>query len=62
MGARSLAFPAISAGVYGWAPAEVARIAVDAVRRAPMLDSLEHVQFVLFSPQVLAEFERALAG
>ena len=62
VGARSLAFPAISAGVYGWAPAEVARIAVDAVRRAPMLDSLEHVQFVLFSPQVLAEFERALAG
>lgn len=39
-GARTIAFPAISCGVYGWAPEDAAPIAVDAVRRwlatAPM--------------------------
>ena len=32
VGARSVAFPAVSAGVYGWDVREVARIGVDAVR------------------------------
>src|SRR4051812_32070542 len=32
VGARSVAFPAVSAGIYGWASADVARIAVEAVR------------------------------
>jgi O-acetyl-ADP-ribose deacetylase (regulator of RNase III) len=32
IGARSVAFPAISAGAYGWAVEDVARIAVAAVR------------------------------
>lgn len=32
VGARSVAFPAISAGVYGWDPAEVADVAVATVR------------------------------
>lgn len=32
LGARSVAFPAISAGVYGWDPAHVADIAVGTVR------------------------------
>ena len=32
VGARSVAFPAVSAGVYGWDSAEVAEIAVEAVR------------------------------
>jgi O-acetyl-ADP-ribose deacetylase len=30
IGAQSVAFPAVSAGVYGWDPAAVARIAVEA--------------------------------
>lgn len=60
VGARSVAFPAISAGVYGWDPAEVARIAVDAVRRSPALADLDRVQFVLFSDELLATFEAAL--
>ncbi|MFH5821833.1 O-acetyl-ADP-ribose deacetylase [Georgenia sp. AZ-5] len=32
IGARTVAFPAVSAGVYGWDADDVARIAVDAVR------------------------------
>src|SRR5690625_2724452 len=32
VGARTVAFPAVGAGVYGWDAAEVARVAVDAVR------------------------------
>lgn len=61
VGARSVAFPAVSAGVYGWAPAEVARIAVATVREETSGgDRLEVVRFVLFSEGVLAEFTRAL--
>jgi O-acetyl-ADP-ribose deacetylase (regulator of RNase III) len=32
VGASSVAFPAVSAGIYGWDPAEVAQVAVGAVR------------------------------
>lgn len=60
VGARSVAFPAISAGVYGWDPAEVARIAVDAVLRSPALDELDRVEFVLFSDELTEIFRRAL--
>ncbi|WP_127126866.1 O-acetyl-ADP-ribose deacetylase [Georgenia sp. SYP-B2076] len=31
LGARTVAFPAVSAGAYGWAAPDVARVAVDAV-------------------------------
>ena len=62
--ARSVAFPAVSAGVYGWPVEEVAAVAVasvrawsDAVRSGPV----ELVRFVLFGPDALAAFERALA-
>lgn len=60
VGARSVAFPAISAGVYGWDPAVVASIAIEAVRWGPATESIEHVQFVLFSDQLLQTFQRAL--
>jgi O-acetyl-ADP-ribose deacetylase (regulator of RNase III) len=33
VGARSVAFPAVSAGIYGWDADDVARIAIDSVRR-----------------------------
>lgn len=59
-GARSIAFPAISAGVYGWDPAEVARIAVAAVRQSPHLAELDLVRFVLFSPQTHDAFVAAI--
>ena len=58
VGARSVAFPAVSAGVYGWAPDEVARVAADAVRG--WAGQVELVRFVLFSAELLAAFETAL--
>jgi O-acetyl-ADP-ribose deacetylase len=59
VGARTVAMPAVSAGVYGWDPAEVAREAVAAVRGRPGAD-VELVRFVLFSDPVLAVFRAAL--
>lgn len=60
-GARSIAFPAVSAGVYGWAADEVARIAVDTVRAETCdRDSIELVRFVLFSQPLLSAFDAAL--
>ncbi|MEU8320435.1 O-acetyl-ADP-ribose deacetylase [Nonomuraea sp. NPDC048881] len=46
LGARTVAFPAISTGVYGWPLDDAARIAVAAVRAAGT--SVEEVRFVLF--------------
>jgi len=61
VGAETLAFPAVSAGIYGWDSAEVARIAVDAVRRdTAAQEGIELVRFVLFSRPTLERFERAL--
>ncbi|MGB3761968.1 MAG: O-acetyl-ADP-ribose deacetylase [Ornithinimicrobium sp.] len=64
VGARSLAFPAISAGVYGWDGARVAEIAVDTTREWADADAagLQLVRFVLFSPGLLALFDEALQG
>lgn len=62
LGADSVAFPAVSAGVYGWPMDDAARIAVASVReqlaahRSPGL-----VRFVLFSEPALQEFRAALA-
>lgn len=61
LGARSVSFPAVSAGVYGWDSAEVARIAVDAARSRPW-DGIDEVRFVLFSAPLLDAFERAARG
>src|SRR4051794_9562704 len=61
--ARSVAFPAISAGVYGWPVEEVAEIAVRTVRAVAEAGSpVELVRFVLFGPVALAAFEAALAA
>jgi O-acetyl-ADP-ribose deacetylase (regulator of RNase III) len=64
LGARSVAFPAVSAGAYGWDPAVVARTAVDAVRgwcrESP--DGLDEVRFVLFTDALVQEFRAALAA
>jgi O-acetyl-ADP-ribose deacetylase (regulator of RNase III) len=60
LGARTVAFPAISAGVYGWPLDDAGRQAVAGVRSV----SVEHVQevrFVLFSDEALRAFELALA-
>jgi O-acetyl-ADP-ribose deacetylase len=60
VGARSVALPAVGAGVYGWDAAEVARIAVAAVRESPHLVELDLMRFVLFSPATHKAFIAAL--
>jgi O-acetyl-ADP-ribose deacetylase (regulator of RNase III) len=57
IGARSIAFPAISAGVYGWSPDEVAATAaaaLEAEQNTP--GSVGQVRFVLFSQPVFDAF------
>ena len=60
-GLRSIAFPAISTGIYGYPVAEAARIAVTAVREWLKENSgLEDVVFCCFSAGDLAEYRRRL--
>ena len=61
LGAHSVAFPAISAGVYGWPVEDAARQAVAGVRAVEVHHVVE-VRFVLFSELVHAVFETALSG
>jgi O-acetyl-ADP-ribose deacetylase (regulator of RNase III) len=59
LGARTVAFPAISTGVYGYPLEEAAPVAVEAVRSADT--KVEEVRFVLFDDAAHRAFERALA-
>jgi O-acetyl-ADP-ribose deacetylase (regulator of RNase III) len=54
LGARTVAFPAISTGAYGWPVGDAARIAVSAVREA--VTGVAEVRFVLFSAAALEAF------
>ena len=47
LGAETVAFPAISAGVYGWDPATVAEVGLRTVRNYPAR-AVQSVDFVLF--------------
>ncbi|MER7817441.1 O-acetyl-ADP-ribose deacetylase [Streptomyces sp. NPDC096153] len=47
LGARTVAFPAISTGIYGWPMDDGARIATETVRNTGTT-SVEEVRFVLF--------------
>ena len=64
LGARTVAFPAVSAGIYGWPAGDAARIAVSTVHQAGQDGDtgIEEVRFVLFSQDMYDEFERALAA
>jgi O-acetyl-ADP-ribose deacetylase (regulator of RNase III) len=59
LGARTVAFPAVSAGAYGWPVADAARVAVGAVRTAET--RVETVTFVLFGRDTYRAFEDALS-
>ncbi|MFL6240141.1 MAG: O-acetyl-ADP-ribose deacetylase [Actinomycetes bacterium] len=59
IGARTVAFPAVSAGIYGWPMGDAARIAVSAVQSTPT--EVREARFVLFSEDAYAAFEDALA-
>ncbi|MEW2400479.1 O-acetyl-ADP-ribose deacetylase [Streptomyces sp. NPDC046862] len=58
LGARTVAFPAVSAGIYGWPMEDAARIAVETVRATGT--AVEEVTFVLFDEQAYAAFARQL--
>ncbi|MFE5798061.1 O-acetyl-ADP-ribose deacetylase [Streptomyces sp. NPDC056503] len=58
--ARTVAFPAISTGVYRWPIDDGARIAVGTVRAAET--EVEEVRFVLFDATAYAAFEAAVAA
>ncbi|GAB3206876.1 O-acetyl-ADP-ribose deacetylase [Marinactinospora endophytica] len=60
LGARTVAFPAVSTGVYRWPPLDAARVAVHAVRDAST--TVGEVRFVLFTDPVYAAFARVIAG
>jgi len=57
LGARRVAFPAISCGVYGYPLAEAAPIALDAVSSADT--RVELVRFVLFGDDALSAWRSA---
>ena len=58
LGARTVAFPAVSTGVYRWPMDDAARIAVEAVRTART--DVEEVRFVLFDERAYHAFDRQL--
>jgi len=59
--ARSIAFPAISTGVYHFPPKRAAHIAIDTVRERVQGSGVEVVRFVCFNQETLAIYEQFLA-
>jgi len=59
LGARSLAFPAISTGVYGYPKEAAARVAVDTLRSTPT--RVELVRLVAFDAETLRLYETLLS-
>ena len=58
LGARTLAFPAISTGVYRWPMADASRIALETVRSAQT--AVEEIRFVLFDIPAYEVFARQI--
>jgi len=57
LGARSIALPAISTGVYRWPVDDAAVIALRTVSQSPT--RVEEIRFVLFDDRALAAFRQA---
>ncbi|MEV6060597.1 O-acetyl-ADP-ribose deacetylase [Nocardia asteroides] len=58
LGATTVAFPAISTGIFGWPMDDGARIAVETARATAT--AVELVRFVLFDDRALTTFTAAL--
>lgn len=59
LGARTVAFPAISTGIYGWPMDDGARIAVETVRASET--GAAEVRFVLFGESAYAAFAKRVS-
>ena len=57
LGARTVAFPAISCGIYGYPPERAAPVAIEAVR--PFDEAFEALRFVFLQEELRAVFQRA---
>jgi len=62
LGARTLAIPAISTGVYGYPPAAAAQIAVSTLRAAATDTAVEAVTLVGFDAATHARYAALLSG
>ncbi|SEL02856.1 O-acetyl-ADP-ribose deacetylase (regulator of RNase III), contains Macro domain [Pseudoxanthomonas sp. GM95] len=60
LGARSVAFPGISTGIYGFPKPQAARIAIETVVAHPAV-TVERVVFCCFSAEDLALYQAMLA-
>lgn len=58
LGVRSLAFPLVSAGIYGWPKDDAVDAAVETLRATP--SSVEEARIVAFGPDAYALVEAAL--
>ncbi len=63
VGARTVAFPAISCGTYGWSFTDAAPLAVRAVvEESGLWGEIDAVRFVLFNDDAVAAFASATAA
>ena len=63
LGCRTVAFPAISTGIFGYPREQAAAVAVRATQQAlAAQDTIELVRFVLFSEDARNVYERALSS
>jgi O-acetyl-ADP-ribose deacetylase len=60
LGARSVAFPAIATGVYGFPPDQAAKIAVETIRSTPT--AVEFVRLVAFDGAAREVLEAVLGS
>jgi len=60
LGAKTVAFPSISTGVFGYPLQEASRIALATVKECVAGKGFEEVRFVLFSPDDLEAYAKAL--
>jgi O-acetyl-ADP-ribose deacetylase (regulator of RNase III) len=61
LGARSIAFPAISTGLYRFPPAAAAAIAVQALRAAASASTVEQAVLVAFDAKTLSLYQAELS-